>query len=186
VLSKSHLFARLGGDEFAIVTTECGDRSDVEQLAKELIAATSNSITLVSGEVTVETSIGIVVFPRDGLDASDLLRNADLALYRAKEQGRGRFVFFKPEMLAAIQNKTAIAHDLRGALNENGGLSVHYQPQIDLATGRVTGFEGLMRWTQPKRGNVPPSEFIPVAESSRLICDLGLWVLRQAAIQAKA
>jgi predicted signal transduction protein with EAL and GGDEF domain len=126
------------------------------------------------------------VFPRDGLDASDLLRNADLALYRAKEQGRGRFVFFKPEMLAAIQNKTAIAHDLRGALNENGGLSVHYQPQIDLATGRVTGFEGLMRWTHPKRGNLPPSEFIPVAESSRLICDLGLWVLRQAAIQAKA
>ena len=186
VLSKDYLFARLGGDEFAIVAAGCGDRSTVERLAKEVIAAISNSITIESGEVTVETSVGIVVFPRDGPDASDLLRNADLALYRAKEEGRGRFVFFKREMLAAIQNKTAIAHDLRGALNENGGLSVHYQPQIDLATGRVTGFEGLLRWNHPTRGNVPPSEFIPIAESSHLICDLGLWVLRQAAIQAKA
>jgi diguanylate cyclase (GGDEF)-like protein len=186
VLSKDHFFARLGGDEFAILIAECGDRSTVERLSSEVIAAISGSITLEPGEVTVETSIGVVLFPHDAPTASDLLRNADLALYRAKEEGRGRFVFFKPEMLTAVQNKTSLARDLRSALSENVGLAVHYQPQIDLATGRVTGFEGLMRWTHPTRGNVPPSEFIPVAESSRLICDLGLWVLRQAAIQAKA
>ena len=94
---------------------ECGDRSAVERLAGEVIAAVSGSIVLERGEVTVETSIGVVLFPRDGPHASDLLRNADLALYRAKEEGRGRFVFFKPDMLTAVQNKTALARDLRSA-----------------------------------------------------------------------
>jgi diguanylate cyclase (GGDEF)-like protein len=186
VLAKDHFLARLGGDEFMIMVPECGDRSAVERLAGEVIAALSGSIALERGEVTVETSIGVVLFPRDAPTASDLLRDADLALYRAKEEGRGRFVFFKPDMHSAVQHKTALARDLRSAVSENVGLSVHYQPQIDLSTGRVTGFEGLMRWNHPTRGNVPPSEFIPVAESSRLICDLGLWILRQAAIQAKA
>jgi diguanylate cyclase (GGDEF)-like protein len=186
VLAKDHFLARLGGDEFTIMVPQCGDRSAVERLAGEVIAALSGSITLERGEVTVETSIGVVLFPRDAPTASDLLRNADLALYRAKEEGRGRFVFFKPDMHTAVQHKTALARDLRSAVSENVGLSVHYQPQIDLSTGRVTGFEGLMRWNHPTRGNVPPSEFIPVAESSRLICDLGLWILRQAALQAKA
>ena len=186
VLAKDHFLARLGGDEFTIMVPECGDRSAIERLAGEVIAAISGSITLERGEVTVETSIGVVLFPRDGPTASDLLRNADLALYRAKEEGRGRFVFFKPDMHTAVQHKTALARDLRSAVSENVGLSVHYQPQIDLSTGRVIGFEGLMRWNHPTLGNVPPSEFIPVAESSRLICDLGLWILRQAARQAKA
>jgi hypothetical protein len=145
----------------------------------------SGNVTLKCGEVTVETSIGVMLFPSYAHTASDVSRNADLALHRAKVEGRGRVVFFKPEMLTAIQTKNALARDLRSALSEDIGLSVHYQPQVDLVTGRVIGFEGLMRWNHPTRGHVPPSEFIPVAESSRLICDLGLWVLRKAAIQAK-
>ena len=186
VLSKEHFFSRLGGDEFAIMVVECGDSTNLERLAGRVLASLSGSIALERGEVSIETSIGVVLFPHDGALASDLLRNADLALYRAKEEGRGRLVFFKPEMLSAIQNKTALARDLRSALSGSVGLAVHYQPQIDLASGCVTGFEGLIRWNHPTRGNVPPSEFIPVAESSRLICDLGVWVLREAAFQAKA
>jgi diguanylate cyclase (GGDEF)-like protein len=185
VLAKNHFLARLGGDEFTIMVPECADRSTIERLAGEVIAAVSGSITLERGDVAVETSIGIVLFPHDSTTANDVLRDADLALYQAKAEGRGRFVFFKPDMHTAVQYKTALVRDLRVAVSEDVGLAVHYQPQIDLSTGRVVGFEGLMRWNHPTRGNVPPSEFIPIAESSRLICDLGLWILHHAARQAK-
>ena len=186
VLGRDQFLARLGGDEFMIMVPECNNQSAIERLASEVIAAVSGAITLECGEVTVQTSMGVVLIPRDGPSASDLLRNADLALYRAKEQGRGRCVFFKPDMYTAVQHKTELARDLRIAVGENVGLSVHYQPQIDLVTGHVTGFEGLMRWHHPTRGNISPSEFIPVAENSRLICDLGSWILRHATVQAKA
>ena len=186
-LTKDHFLARLGGDEFAIIAPECGDQSAIERLAREVIVAVCGSIMLEErGEVAVETSIGIVLIPRDGTTVGDIVRNADLALYRAKEEGRGRFAVFKPDMHTAVQYKAELARDLRSAVSGNVGLTVHYQPQIDLSTGRVTGFEALTRWNHPTRGNVPPSAFIPVAESSRLICDLGLWVLRHAAMQAKA
>ena len=186
IVPQDHPLARLGGDEFAVIVPECPDQTAAERLANDVITAVTGSLVLQNGEVTAGTSIGVALFPRDGATAGDLMRNADLALYQAKEQGRGRFVVFKPEMHAAIESKTALARDLRNALNDNAGLSVHYQPQIELSTGRVAGFEALMRWNHPTRGNVPPSEFIPVAESSRLICDLGFWILREAATQAKA
>jgi EAL domain-containing protein (putative c-di-GMP-specific phosphodiesterase class I) len=125
------------------------------------------------------------MIPGDGGNLTDLQRNADLALYRAKESGRGCLVFFEPGMNTAVQHKIAIARELRRAITENVGLAVHYQPQVSLPNGRVTGFEALMRWNHPTLGNIPPSEFIPIAESSQLICDLGLWILRQAALQAK-
>ncbi len=185
VLGNNHSFSRLGGDEFAIIFQGCADRSEIEHLAADLIGAVSGSILLERGEVTLGTSIGIALIPRDGATLSDLQRNADLALYRAKESGRGRFEFFEPGMSTAVQHKVAIARELRRSVSENIGLSVHYQPQVSLSNGRVTGFEALMRWTHPTLGNVSPSEFIPIAESSHLICDLGLWILRQAAIQAK-
>jgi diguanylate cyclase (GGDEF)-like protein len=186
VVPQDHPLARLGGDEFAVIVPRCADQTAAERIATDVIAAVTGSLLLQNGEVTSETSIGVVLFPRDGATAGDLMRHADLALYQAKEEGRGRFVVFKPEMHAAIETKTALARDLRNALNEKVGLSVHYQPQVELSTGRVTGFEALVRWSHPTLGNIPPSEFIPVAESSRLICDLGLWILREAAIQAKA
>ena len=124
--------------------------------------------------------------PRDGVTLNEVLRNADLALYRAKEDGRGCFRFFEPALSAVVQHKMVLSRDLRHALNENNGLDVHYQPQIDLSTRQVISYEALARWTHPIFGNVSPAEFIPIAESSNLICDLGLWVLRRAARQAKA
>ena len=185
-LGSGHSLARLGGDEFAIIVQECGGQAAIERLAQEVISAVSGSVMLEErGEVAVETSIGIVLIPRDGSTTSDLLRNADLALYGAKEAGRGCFAFFRPDMHTAVQYKAELSRELRTAVSENIGLTVHYQPQIDLTTGRVTGFEALMRWNHPTRGNIPPAVFIPVAEHSRLICDLGLWILRHAATQAK-
>jgi diguanylate cyclase (GGDEF)-like protein len=186
VLGNSHFFARLGGDEFAIVMQGGTDRASVERLAAEIIATVSGSILLDRGEVSIGTSIGVAMIPGDGGNLTDLQRNADLALYRAKESGRGRLVFFEPGMNTAVQHKIAIARELRRAITENVGLNVYYQPQVSLSDGRVTGFEALMRWNHPTLGNIPPSEFIPIAESSQLICDLGLWILRQAALQAKA
>ncbi|MES2195649.1 MAG: EAL domain-containing protein [Pseudomonadota bacterium] len=185
-LENNHFLARLGGDEFAIIMPEFKDRSAVQKLAMEIINAVSTPITLERGDVNIGTSIGIATLPRDGTTLNDLLRNADLALYRAKEEGRGRFKFFEPGMSVAAQSKMAMARDLRRAISENTGLAVHYQPQVDLATGRVMGYEALMRWTHPTLGRISPAEFIPIAESSQLICDIGLWILRQAAAQAKA
>jgi diguanylate cyclase (GGDEF)-like protein/PAS domain S-box-containing protein len=186
VLSNSHFLARLGGDEFAVILSNYADQAEVEALASEVISTLSGQITLDWGEVNISTSIGVVLIPRDGNNLTDLLRNADLALYRAKEDGRGRYNVFDANMSAAAQHKMVLARELRRAVNSNTELSVHYQPQVELSTGRVTGFEALMRWTHPTFGNVPPNEFIPIAESSQLICDLGLWILRQATLQAKA
>jgi diguanylate cyclase (GGDEF)-like protein/PAS domain S-box-containing protein len=185
-LESIHFLARLGGDEFAIIVPEIADRAAVQVLALEVIAAVSGPIMLDRGEVNIGTSIGIATIPHDGTTLNDLQRNADLALYRAKEEGRGRFKFFDAAMCVAAQSKMAMARDLRRAISENTGLDVHYQPQVDLSTGRVMGYEALMRWTHPTLGNVSPAEFIPIAESSQLICDIGLWILRQAAVQAKA
>lgn len=186
VLGNRHFLARLGGDEFAILVEEQPGPAALERLAREIIAVVSESIMLERGEVCVGTSIGIVIAPERGGNASDLLRNADLALYRAKEDGRGRFAFFTSDMDTAVQHKMALAKDLRRAIATSCGLSVHYQPQIELASGRVVGFEALLRWTHPERGEVSPAEFVPIAESSSLICDLGNWILREAAMQAKA
>jgi len=185
VLGNRHFVARLGGDEFAIVMQAGADRAAAERLAADIVTTVSGSILLERGEVNIGISIGIAMSPDDGSNLTDLQRNADLALYRAKESGRGRLVFFEPGMNTAVQHKIAIARELRRAITENVGLTVHYQPQVSLSNGRVTGFEALMRWRHPTLGNIPPAEFIPIAESSQLICDLGLWILRQAARQAK-
>ena len=185
-LENNHFLARLGGDEFAIIMPEFTDRSAVQKLAMELIAEISGPIMLERGEVNIGTSIGIATIPHDGTTQNDLQRNADLALYRAKEEGRGRFKFFEPGMSVAAQSKMAMARDLRRAVSENTGLAVHYQPQVGLSNGRVIGYEALIRWTHPTLGNIPPAEFIPVAENSQLICDIGLWIMREAAAQAKA
>lgn len=186
VVASSHFICRLGGDEFAIIVPEYHDIAEVKKLAGAVIAAIAGSILLERGEANIGTSIGVALIPQDGSNLTDLQRNADLALYRAKEEGRGRFSFFEAGMSEAVQHKIALARDLRHAVDDDFGLAVHYQPQVDLASGRVTGFEALMRWTHPTFGNVPPSEFIPIAESSQLICDLGIWIMRRAARQAKA
>ncbi|MCY0147319.1 EAL domain-containing protein [Hoeflea sp. G2-23] len=184
-LGAEHFVARLGGDEFAIVLEGLSERLNCETIATDILGDLSGTTFLERVEVAVGTSIGIARIVEHGASATDLLRNADLALYRAKEEGRGRYVVFEAGMDEAVQQKVAIATDLRNALGGDSGLSVHYQPLIDLVSGRVTGFEALLRWAHPERGNIPPTVFIPIAESSHLICDLGYWVLRQAVMQAK-
>jgi len=185
-LQNNQFLARLGGDEFAIIVPDFENRAAVQELAMEVITVIAEPIMLERGEVNIGTSIGIATIPYDGTTLIDLQRNADLALYRAKEEGRGRFKFFETAMSVAVQSKMAMARDLRRAISENTGLAVHYQPQVSLSTGRVIGYEALLRWTHPTLGNIPPAEFIPVAENSQLICDIGTWILREAAVQAKA
>jgi diguanylate cyclase (GGDEF)-like protein/PAS domain S-box-containing protein len=186
VVDPRHFLCRLGGDEFAVIVPDYRDLAEIEDLASALTIALAGTIQLDRGEANIGTSIGIALIPKDGSNLNDLQRNADLALYRAKADGRGRFRFFEAGMSQTVQHKIALARDLRRAIDDNFGLAVHYQPQVDLALNQVTGFEALMRWTHPKFGDVPPAEFIPIAESSQLICDLGLWIMREGALQAKA
>jgi diguanylate cyclase (GGDEF)-like protein len=183
-LGPEHFLARLGGDEFAVIVRDCADRSVAEKLAMDLIDALSGPIKLGYGEVIMGTSIGVVGIGADQSSADELLRCADLALYRAKDDGRGCYRFYAAGMSEVIQKKVALARDLRQALVDNRGLIVHFQPQIEIATGRVAGFEALMRWKHAKHGFIPPSDFIPISERSHLICDLGLWVLRESMRQA--
>ncbi len=179
--------ARLGGDEYAIIFSGNTDRAFLSACAERITKALSASFTLERGEVDVGASIGISRAPADGRTASDLLRNADLALYKAKENGRGGYAFFTADLDLAAQTKATLAKELRHALaHSSAGLHLHYQPQVEIATGLVTGFEALIRWTHPQRGEISPAEFIPIAESTNLISDVGNWVLRQAARQAKA
>lgn len=184
-LGNAHFVARLGGDEFAVLLEGLSDEEETEAIASEIVRVISGMTVLDRIEVSVGTSIGIAMLLDHGRTSDELLRSADLALYRAKEEGRGRYKVFEVGMDEAVQDKVALALDLRNALANDDGLSVHYQPQIDLSTGRVIGYEALIRWNHPVRGNVPPDVFIPIAESSHLICDVGYWVMRQAALQAK-
>lgn len=177
--------ARLGGDEFAVLV-ERGSTSDaaLTELAERLIARLSGPVDLTEGEAFIGATIGIARLPEHGVAAETAMRNADLALYMAKEAGRGRAQLFEPIYAQAVQQKLDLGRHLRHAV-EAGTLQVHYQPQVDLRTGRVTGFEALLRWTHPERGPISPAEFIPIAESSGLIVDLGLWVLREACRQGR-
>jgi diguanylate cyclase (GGDEF)-like protein len=185
ILDKSAFLARLGGDEFAAILNG-SDKAETEAIAKAIISALSAPIRLSMGEVSIGTSVGIALMPTDGVNADELLGHADLALYRAKESGRACAEFFSPEFSEIAQDKITLARDLSYAIAKNEGLYLVYQPQVDLASGAVTGFEALVRWEHPQRGNVPPAEFVPIAESSKLICDLGQWVVRAACAQLKA
>ncbi|WP_066178448.1 putative bifunctional diguanylate cyclase/phosphodiesterase [Hoeflea olei] len=185
-LGNQHFIARLGGDEFAVVAESATGDLDWQAVAGEVLKVISGTTMIDQVDIAIGTSIGIARVPDHGACVTDLLRNADLALYRAKEEGRGRYAVFEPGMDEAVQRKVAFASDLRAALQDDLGLMLHYQPQIDLATDRVKGFEALIRWNHPTLGPISPSVFIPIAESSHLICDIGHWVLRQAVLQAKA
>jgi diguanylate cyclase (GGDEF)-like protein/PAS domain S-box-containing protein len=182
-----HAFiARPGGDEFAVLVEGCGTSdAALTELADRLIAKLSGPVDLTEGEAFIGATVGIARLPEHGLAAETAMRNADLALYMAKEAGRGRAQLFEPIYAQAVQQKLDLGRHLRHAV-EAGTLQAHYQPQVDLRAGRVTGFEALLRWTHPERGPISPAEFIPIAESSGLIVDLGLWVLREACRQGRA
>ncbi len=182
-LRDEDAIARLGADEFAIVQTGCGRPEDVALLAKRLLEAVNVPHLIGDHSIMIGASIGIAMAPGDGDNAERLMKSADMALSRAKQETRGTFSFFEAEMDARAQARRRIETDLRAAI-EDGVLCPHYQPLIDLKSGRITGFEALVRWPDPERGMIPPSEFIPVAEETGLIGALGGLMLRRACSDA--
>ncbi len=185
VLPAEAMLARLGGDEFAVILPRAGE-DEAAAHADRIVEEVAKPFPLRLGEVNIGSSVGIAMIPKDGATADELMRHGDLALYRAKDDGRGRFRFFEASFSDLAQEKSRLARDLRVAIDAGDQLQLHYQPQVRLSDGLVTGFEALLRWKHPERGFVPPSEFIPIAESSTLIYDLGVCVLRESCRQMKA
>ncbi len=177
--------SRLGGDEFTVLLTEVSQPEDAAKVARRIIEALPKPLNLEGHEVCVTTSVGISLFPGDGEDAATLLKNADAAMYDAKAKGRNSYQFYSESLNAIASERFRLERDLRKGL-ERGEFLLHYQPQLDLATGRVIGAEPLIRWKHPERGMVMPGDFIPVAEDSGLIIPITEWVLRTACEQNKA
>jgi len=180
---ETNTVARLGGDEFAIVQTGAAQPVGATVLAQHLIETIAAPYEIDGHSVVIGTSIGIAVAPNDGTDPDAILKNADLALYRAKAEGRGGYRFFEAAMDASMQARRLLELDLRSALGLNQ-FELMYQPLVDLTTADVKGFEALLRWRHPERGLVSPAEFIPLAEEIGLITQIGAWVLRRACAEA--
>ena len=180
---ETDLVARLGGDEFAIVQRTADQPTDAIALACRVIGELSRPYDIEGNRVVIGASVGIAMTPQDGLDSDRLLRNADLALYRAKLEGRGRYSLFEPEMKARMQARHALEHDLRHALAEQE-FDVFFQPFVDVRTRRINGFEALLRWRRPERGLAMPDEFIGIAEELGLVGAIGRLVLDRACVEA--
>jgi diguanylate cyclase (GGDEF)-like protein/PAS domain S-box-containing protein len=182
-LRATDLVARLGGDEFAMILEMDSSPNEISDFAARLIERLSEPYSIDSLEIVIGASVGIAISPGDGKTGEDFLRNADMALYRAKSEGGGVHRFFEKEMDRAAQKRRDMELDLRYAL-ANDEFELHYQPLIDVAENRIVAFESLVRWNHPKKGMISPAEFIPVAEDIGLIVQLGEWVLKEACEQA--
>lgn len=182
---RADMVARIGGDEFVVMTQGVGQDHAPATVAEKILGRLSAPFVLRGREYWIGGSIGISMFPRDGTDVDALLRNADAALYQAKGEGRNRFRFYDDSINAAARKRMEIEHRLRRAL-EKDAVELHYQPKVDVESGRITGAEALLRWTDEQLGPVPPAEFIPIAEESGLIHRIGEWTLRAALAQLRA
>ncbi|MEO6856064.1 MAG: EAL domain-containing protein [Rhodoferax sp.] len=182
VTRGTDLVARLGGDEFLIFLTSADLDGELAQIQTRLLHSVAQPLFLGGTEVRVTPSAGVALYPRDGSDIQTLMRNADLAMYAAKESGRNAFAFYQPAMSAALHSRTEMEAELRQAVERNA-FTVYFQPRVDVATGQITGAEALVRWQHPVRGLLPPDVFIATCERTGLIRPIGNFVLQQAAAQ---
>ncbi|MGK5035893.1 putative bifunctional diguanylate cyclase/phosphodiesterase [Janthinobacterium sp. LB3P118] len=189
ILRGTDIICRIGGDEFVVIVEPADDASELASVARKILAVLATPFALEGHQLYVSASIGVSLYPFDAQDVATLTRNADTAMYHAKHQGKNRYAVFQSEMELRAQRRLRMEANLRRAL-QNEELYLHYQPQIDLRSGRIVGVEALIRWHCREMGQLSPSEFIPVAEESGIIVDLGRWVLqsacRQAAVWCKA
>ncbi|MCK5361038.1 MAG: bifunctional diguanylate cyclase/phosphodiesterase, partial [Gammaproteobacteria bacterium] len=177
--------ARLGGDEFTIVLEDLKHAEDAAIVAEKILEGLSHTIDLGGHEIIPGASIGISIFPEDGGDNECIIKNADIAMYQAKQKGRNRYQFYTQEFSQHADLKFHMEKSLRHAL-ENNELEVYYQPQVNLKNGVIAGAEALVRWNSPEKGLLSPAEFLPFAEENGLIEPIGVWVLETACTQAKA